>query len=79
MKRVVFRPQLKTFFSRCFVKFSIGFLDSTSRTYIDDVLPTILFAVHGFVNLVPLLAWFDKRITIQNLQDRNPNEGEGKA
>ena len=55
-RRVVFRPWLKSFLTRCFQSFIVAFWGSGSREHMDDVLPTMLRGVKGVI-AAPLFLW----------------------
>jgi hypothetical protein len=68
-RRVVFRPWLLPFLSRCFMHFRVAFWGSKSAAYMDDVVPTMTGENAGAPQLSPLFVWCAK--------DSEPVEFEG--
>lgn len=68
LRRVVFRPWVKSLLSRCFEKFSVGFWGNGSGLNLDDVLPTVLGSLKG-VNAAPLFTWSGKHVEGEDFVD----------
>jgi hypothetical protein len=56
-RRVVFRPWLKDFLSRCFKHFAMAFWGSKSESYTQEIVPAILAAIKVDVKYAPLFVW----------------------
>jgi hypothetical protein len=55
--RVVFRPWLKDFLSRCFKHFAVAFWGSKSESYTQEIVPAMLAATEVDVEYAPLFVW----------------------
>jgi hypothetical protein len=53
-RKVVFRPGLREFLSKCFINFTVAFWGSKNESYTDDVLPALLGGVERSVKYCPL-------------------------
>jgi hypothetical protein len=77
MRRVIFRPWLKTFLARCFGHFTVAFWGGNSDSYLLDVLPTMLAGLKGVADPTPLFAWCDKSRSVEQVSDTE-NSMSGK-
>jgi hypothetical protein len=48
-RKVVFRMSLLQFLSKCSINFTVAFWGSKSKSYMDDVLPTVLIRLKTWV------------------------------
>lgn len=56
-RRVVCRPWMAEFLSRCFDHFEVAFWGNKSAAYMEDLVPAMLRRVNEDRNLVPLFVW----------------------
>jgi hypothetical protein len=75
VRRVVMRPWLKPFLSRCFLHFNVAFWGSSSESYMADVVPRMLAGLTGPFE-VPLFSWATKHSGGLEGEDGNPALGE---
>ena len=68
-RRVVFRPWLRAFLSRCSLHFSVAFWGSKSAAYMDEVVPAMIGGISAGSECLPLFVWSAK--------DCEPVEFEG--
>jgi hypothetical protein len=68
-RRVVFRPRLRAFLSRCSLHFSVAFWGSKSAAYMDEVVPAMIGGMSAGSECLPLFVWSAK--------DCEPVEFEG--
>lgn len=57
IRRLVFRPWLMEFLSRCFKNFVVAFWDSKGETYIDEIAPAILARPKSDISATPCFVW----------------------
>lgn len=74
LRRVVFRPWLKTFLCRCFSHHCVGFWGSGSKVHMEDVLSTVLADMKGLGYATPLFAWSGRVIEGEDIADGSPME-----
>jgi hypothetical protein len=55
--RVIFRPGLVDFLTRCFVHFKVAFWSSKSEVYMDDVVPAMLEKLREGSTFKPAFVW----------------------
>jgi hypothetical protein len=70
-RRVVFRPWLLQFLSKCFINFIVGFWGNKSESYMDDVLPAVLTRLKGRMKYKPLFLWSGKNREAAGFDDRD--------
>jgi NLI interacting factor-like phosphatase len=56
-RRVVCRPWMAEFLSRCFDHFEVAFWGNKSAAYMEDLVPAMLRRMNEDRNLVPLFVW----------------------
>jgi hypothetical protein len=59
-RRVVFRPWLRAFLSRCCVNFAVAFWGSKSAAYMDEVVPAMIGGISAGSECFPLFVWSGK-------------------
>ena len=59
-RRVVHRPWLQPFLSKCFLNFSVALWGSKSKEYMDDVVPTLMEGRKESHQFAPLFMWSGK-------------------
>jgi hypothetical protein len=68
-RRVVFRPGLREFLSKCFINFTVAFWDSKSESYTNDVMLALLGRVERPVKYCPLFVWSGKNCEATGIDD----------
>ena len=70
--RIVFRPWLHAFLSRCFIHFAMAFWGSKSAAYMDEVVPTMMGWNVGGPKFCPLFVWSGKQCEAVEFQGGTP-------
>jgi hypothetical protein len=73
-RRVIFRPGLIDFLTRCFVHFEVVFWDSKSEVYMDDIIPAMLGRMKEGTTFKPLFVWSRKECKVTKFEDGIPLE-----
>jgi hypothetical protein len=74
--RVIFRPGLVDFLTRCFVYFEIALWGSKSKVYMDDVVPTMLGKLREGSTFKPAFVWSAKECEVTKFEDGIPLKWE---
>jgi hypothetical protein len=59
-RRVLIRPWMSEFLSKCFKNFKIGFWGSKKKAYMDEMVPAMFGRVKSRELLQPAFVWFQK-------------------
>ena len=71
-RRVVCRPWMAEFLSRCFDHFEVAFWGNKSAAYMEDLVPAMLRRVNEDRNLVPLFVWSTRECEPMQLEGGAP-------
>jgi hypothetical protein len=71
-RRVVHRPWLQPFLSKCFLNFTVAFWGSKSKEYMDDVVPTLMEGRKVSHQFAPLFTWSGKDCEAVEFQGDTP-------
>jgi hypothetical protein len=71
-RRVVFRPWLMEFLSRCFKYFVVAFLGSKSESYVQEIVPAMLAGMQGEAQQAPLFVWSSIECEAVDFQEGSP-------
>ena len=71
-RRVVFRPWLIEFLTRCFRNFEVAFWGSKSKMYMDKIVPPLLARLQDSKSHPPLFIWSAKECEATDFQDGLP-------
>jgi hypothetical protein len=71
-RRVVFRPWLMPFLTKCFINFTVAFWGSKSECYMDEMAAAILARLKGGQFEKPLFVWSGKHCESIDFEDGEP-------
>jgi hypothetical protein len=73
-RRVIFRPGLVDFLTRCFVHFEVAFWGTKSEANMDDVVPAMLGKLREGSTFKPAFVWSAKECEVTKFEDGIPIE-----
>jgi hypothetical protein len=71
-RRVVFRPWLLQFRSRCFINFTMAFWGSKSECYMDELAAAVLTRLKDAHSYKSLFVWSEKHYLATDFEDGEP-------
>jgi hypothetical protein len=71
-RRVIFRPWLLQFLSRCFTNFIVAFWGSKSECYMDEIAAAVLSRLKDGQLFKPLFVWSGKHCDPTDFDDGEP-------
>jgi hypothetical protein len=71
-RRVVFRPWLLQFLSRCFINFTVAFWGNKSECYMDELAVAVLARLKDAHSCKPLFVWSGKHCVATDFEDGEP-------